>query len=175
MLSAVDGRVDAVVAAMAGGDIANMLMNTSYGRVTRSISSLLDEYELSSDELQERFARKIDTDPLALAPYVDPRDVLLVLARSDVIVPFEAQEALREALGAPEALYLPTGHRTSVFYFPLLRSRAYEFFERTFEAAQRSPGGSRDLATSAAAAGCPDRVGDGVLSPKRTAMVCGKP
>jgi hypothetical protein len=35
-------------------------------------------------------------------------------------------------MGSPEALYLPTGHRTSVVYFPKLRSSAHEFFARQF-------------------------------------------
>ena len=72
------------------------------------------------------------TDPLALAPYVDAKRVLMIMTRTDVIVPFEAQKALRARMGAPESLYLPTGHRTSVFYFPKLRTAAFEFFERRF-------------------------------------------
>jgi hypothetical protein len=63
---------------------------------------------------------------------VDAQRVLLVLTRSDAIVPFESQEELRETMGQPETLYLPTGHRPSVLYFPLLRNSAFEFFQRQF-------------------------------------------
>jgi hypothetical protein len=69
---------------------------------------------------------------LTLAPYVDAGRVLMILARTDVIVPFSSQEALRESMGAPESLYLPTGHRTSIVFFPKVRAAAYEFFARRF-------------------------------------------
>jgi hypothetical protein len=40
---------------------------------------------------------------------------------------------LRETMGSPEALYLITGHRPSVVFFPKVRSAAFQFFERRFE------------------------------------------
>jgi hypothetical protein len=111
-------------------------MNTSYRSVARRVHKMLRESGMSREVMEERIDDLIDTDPLALAPYVDAEDVLLVMTRTDLIVPFEAQQALRQSLGEPEALYLPTGHRTSVFYFPLMRSSAYDFFARQFDAVQ---------------------------------------
>jgi hypothetical protein len=35
-------------------------------------------------------------------------------------------------MGSPEAMYLLTGHRTSVVFFPKVRSAAFEFFTRRF-------------------------------------------
>jgi hypothetical protein len=35
-------------------------------------------------------------------------------------------------MGSPEALYLVTGHRPSVVFFPKLRNAAFEFFARQF-------------------------------------------
>ena len=134
MLTALDPRVDALVAAMAGGDLAEIMMSTSYRRIARTVERLLDHGGMSREGLRETMEDSIVTDPLTLAPYVDAQRVLLVLTRSDAIVPFESQEALRESMGAPETLYLPTGHRPSVVYFPLLRSSAFEFFERQFRA-----------------------------------------
>jgi dienelactone hydrolase len=135
MLAALDDRVGAVVAAMAGGDLSYMLMNTSYGRINRSVSSILSASGMTREDLAESIDDAIATEPLALAPYVDAQDVLLILTRGDLIVPFEAQQELRDRLGAPEAFYLPTGHRTSLFYFPMMRNVAYEFFERRFASA----------------------------------------
>ncbi|MBN1237887.1 MAG: hypothetical protein JXB36_05265 [Gammaproteobacteria bacterium] len=132
MLAALDERVDAVVAAMAGGDLAYLVMNTSYWSVARRVHRMLRKEDMSRDSLRQQIEDMIDTDPLALAPYVDAQDVFLVMTRTDMIVPFEAQQALRRRLGQPETLYLPTGHRTSVVYFPLLRSSSYEFFARQF-------------------------------------------
>lgn len=132
MLAALDERVDAVVAAMAGGDLPYLVLNTSYWSVARRVQKMLRRGDMSRDDLRRHIEEMIDTDPLALAPYVDAEDVLLVMTRTDLIVPFEAQQALRRRLGQPETLYLPTGHRTSVVYFPLLRSSSYEFFTRRF-------------------------------------------
>jgi pimeloyl-ACP methyl ester carboxylesterase len=132
MLTALDRRVDALFAAMAGGDLAQLMMDTRYRRVARTVDRLLVERGTSRESLLDTMEQRIATDPLALAPYVDAQRVLLVMTRNDAIVPFESQEELRESMGEPETLYLPTGHRSSVMYFPLLRSSAFEFFERQF-------------------------------------------
>ncbi len=75
---------------------------------------------------------QIKLDPLALAPYIDAERVFMILTRTDTIIPFEAQQQLRATLGSPEALYLLTGHRSSVVYFPKVRNAAFEFFARRF-------------------------------------------
>lgn len=136
VLAALDDRVDAVVVAMAGGDLPYLLVNTSYRDVARQVRRSLRETGLTRDRLKERLDELIASDPLVFAPYVDAEQVLLVMTRTDMIVPFETQERLRAELGEPETLVLPTGHRTSVFYFPLLRSSAYDFFERQFSASR---------------------------------------
>jgi hypothetical protein len=59
--------------------------------------------------------------------------------RGDLIVPFEAQQELRDTMGVPEALYLPTGHRTSFIYFPMIRNAAFEFFQRKFDGSDSDP------------------------------------
>jgi hypothetical protein len=132
MLTALDPRIDALVAAMAGGDLAYLLMNTSYRPVSRTVDGMLEATGLSRDDLEETLDSTITTDPLTLSPYVDAERVLMIMTRRDAIVPFEAQEELLSSMGSPEALYLPTGHRMSIVYFPKLRSSAREFFERHF-------------------------------------------
>ncbi|HEX5048939.1 MAG TPA: alpha/beta fold hydrolase [Gammaproteobacteria bacterium] len=132
MLTALDRRIDALVAAMAGGDLAQLMMDTRYRRVARTVDRMLDEGGTTREGLLESMEQRIAIDPLTLAPYVDAQRVLLVMTRTDAIVPFELQDELRESMGEPETLYLPTGHRSSVVYFPLLRNSAFEFFERQF-------------------------------------------
>jgi pimeloyl-ACP methyl ester carboxylesterase len=132
MLTALDDRIDALVVAMAGGDLSYVMMNTHYRPIVRTVDDLMDDQGLSRDALRASLDKSIVTDPLALAPYVDAERVLMIMTRTDAIVPFEAQEALRARMGAPETLYLPTGHRPSVLYFPKVRSSAYEFFLRQF-------------------------------------------
>jgi pimeloyl-ACP methyl ester carboxylesterase len=133
LLAALDQRIDAAVVAMAGGGLPDVVMGSKDRRVTRAVAEVLEQTGLDRQGLEMQLEQAIVTDPLRLAPYVDARDVLMVLTKGDSVVPFESQEALRATMGGPEALYLPTGHRTSVVYFPHLRSSAYEFFARKFE------------------------------------------
>ena len=86
----------------------------------------------SREALGAKLDAEINLDPLALAPYVDAERVLMIITRTDAIIPFEAQQQLRTGLGSPETLYLATGHRTSVVFFPKVRNAAYEFFARHF-------------------------------------------
>jgi len=142
MLMALDDRVDALVAAMAGGDLASLMMSTSYRRIVRRTNDMLADSGMSREGLQETIAKEITTDPLALAPYVDAQRVLMIMTRTDAIVPFDAQQALRASMGAPETLYLPTGHRPSIVFFPKVRSSAFEFFSRQFAASRIAVAGN---------------------------------
>jgi len=132
MLTALDRRVNSLVIAMAGGDLSYLLTNTSYRRVSRTIDDMADSLGTSRAALGAKLDAAIKLDPLALAPYIDAERVFMILTRTDTIIPFEAQQQLRATLGSPEALYLLTGHRSSVVYFPKVRNAAFEFFARRF-------------------------------------------
>lgn len=132
MLTALDRRVNSLVVAMAGGDLSYLLTNTNYRRVVRMIHDMATQLGTSRAALGAKLAAEIKLDPLAVAPYIDAERVFMVLTRTDAIIPFEAQEQLRETMGSPESMYLLTGHRTSVVYFPKVRTAAYEFFARRF-------------------------------------------
>lgn len=132
MLTALDQRVNALVVAMAGGDLSYLLANTNYRRVVRTIDELAASQGTSRAALGAKLDAEIKLDPLALAPYVDAERVLMIITRTDAIIPFEAQQQLRASMGSPDTLYLVTGHRTSVLLFPKVRSAAFEFFERQF-------------------------------------------
>lgn len=136
MLAALDDRVTAVVAAMAGGDLTYVVRNTSYRTINRRVEHVLSESGLTPEAFWREMDQNITTEPAMLAPYVNAEDALLVLTRGDWIVPFEAQEDLLRSMGHPESMILPTGHRTSVVYFPLLRNTAHDFFLRRFTAGQ---------------------------------------
>ena len=132
MLTALDRRVNSLVVAMAGGDLSYLLANTSYRRVVRTIDDMAADLGTSRAAVVAKLDAAIKLDPLAVAPYIDAERVFMVLARTDSIIPFEAQEQLRETMGSPEAMYLFTGHRTSFVYFPKVRTAAFEFFTRRF-------------------------------------------
>jgi dienelactone hydrolase len=132
MLTALDQRVNSLFIAMAGGDLPYLLANTNYRRVVRTIDGMAAELGTSREALGAKLGAAIKLDPLTVAPYIDAERVFMVLTRTDAIIPFQAQEELRETMGSPEAMYLLTGHRTSIVYFPKVRTAAYEFFARRF-------------------------------------------
>jgi dienelactone hydrolase len=132
MLTALDRRVNSLVVAMAGGDLSYLLANTNYRRVVRTIDDMAADLGTSRAALGAKLDAAMKLDPLAVAPYIDAERVFMVLTRTDAIIPFEAQELLRETMGSPESMYLMTGHRTSVVYFPKVRTAAFEFFARRF-------------------------------------------
>jgi dienelactone hydrolase len=132
MLTAFDPRVHSLVIAMAGGDLSYLLANTNYRPVARTIDDMAADLGTSREALGAELDAAIKLDPLAVAPYIDAERVFMVLTRTDAIIPFEAQQQLRATMGSPEALYLLTGHRTSVVFFPKVRTAAYEFFVRRF-------------------------------------------
>jgi dienelactone hydrolase len=132
MLTALDRRVNSLVIAMAGGDLEYLLANTNYRRVVRTIDDMAASLGTSREALGAKLDAEIRLDPLALAPYVDAERVLMVITRTDAIIPFEAQQQLRAEIGSPETLYLTTGHRTSIVFFPKVRNAAFEFFARRF-------------------------------------------
>jgi dienelactone hydrolase len=132
MLAALDRRVNSLVIAMAGGDLSYVLANTNHRRIARTIDDMAEDLGTSREAVGAKLGAAIKLDPLALAPYVDAERVFMVLTRTDAIIPFEAQEELRATMGSPEALYLVTGHRPSIVFFPKVRNAAFEFFERRF-------------------------------------------
>ncbi len=132
ILSALDPRVDAVVAGMAGGALPYLFVNTSYRSVARQVSRDIHRKGLSRAQLSTSLAAQVQTDPMRFAPYLDAHKLFMIMTHSDWIIPFEAQQALRRRLGHPQAVVLPTGHRPSVVFFPLIRREAYEFFARRF-------------------------------------------
>jgi hypothetical protein len=66
---------------------------------------------------------------------VDPKKVLLVLALFDTVVPTEKGMLLKEKMGQPETIVLPTGHYTAALSIPYIKGQAFTFFEKRFGAA----------------------------------------
>jgi len=129
-LSALDPRVRASVLALAAGDLPYVLAHSQERRVAKAVGQLRQDRDLSPEQVEAFLAATLQTDPLDLAPHVDPASLLLIMARFDDVLAYSRQRALRRALGEPEAVVLPTGHVTAALYLPYLRYRALAFFRR---------------------------------------------
>lgn len=128
-LAAVDSRVRAAVVLLAGGDLGQVLATSDEPRVVRWREARLARAGGDADALAARVRAAVTSDPLALAPHVDARRLLLGLTRLDHDVPYASQLRLCEALGRPERFTLPTGHASAALALPYLVSRATGFLE----------------------------------------------
>jgi hypothetical protein len=126
----VDERIDTAVLALAGGDLPYLFSYSNEGVISRGRREALREHGLTQDELYEEIRGEFVHDPLRYAPYVDARRTLLILARFDAAVPHHCGRALREAMGEPETIVLPTGHYGAILYVPFLQDRALAFLRR---------------------------------------------
>ena len=135
-LAAADERVRAVAPALVAGDLPFVLSRSEEHRIRDAVTDTRDKLGLDEAEMQEFLASKIETDPLDLAPYMNAERVLMVLARHDKSVPYEKQLELREAMGNPAAITLPTGHNTAALYIFYLRKRVLRFFDQKLGTSQ---------------------------------------
>ena len=144
-VAAVDDRVRAVVPALAAADLPYVFVHSKERRVRRSMKTAMQQLDKDRDEMLTYLIEHLETDTLSIAPHMDAVNVLMVMARFDWAVPYQKQLELREALGNPEAITLPTGHITAAFYIPYLRKKALNFFDRRLTLPTEEPG-SRILA-----------------------------
>ncbi len=131
-LAAFDDRVGAVVPALAGGELAEVLVASEERRIREAVEGVKLELDLDDAQLLGYLREKIKTDTLVVAEHVHADRALMVMAEHDDAVPYERQVALRRAMGEPEAIMLPTGHVGAAAYLLYLRSKALEFFDRKF-------------------------------------------
>ena len=131
MTAAVEPRVKALVAGLAGGSIADILCHTHDSILTRPRARYLAKQGVTLEALHRRLTDGIRTDPLRLAPYVDGHRVLTIMARLDRTIPRAERLALWRALGQPETLLLPLGHYSSIALVPYVATHALRFYRRT--------------------------------------------
>jgi pimeloyl-ACP methyl ester carboxylesterase len=129
-LTAADERVAASALALVAGDLPFVLTNSSEGRIIDAAEGAMETLQTDREGLRRYLEEHIESDPLSLARFVDPERVLLVLAKFDDAVHYEKQLELRDAMGNPEAITLPTGHVSTAAYLFYLRSRVLDFFNR---------------------------------------------
>ena len=87
---------------------------------------------LTLDELYNRLRKMITCDPMEYAEYINARNVLMILARFDRIVPFNKGKELRDKIGKPETIYLLSGHYTAYPYIFYIKRESLQFFRKKF-------------------------------------------
>ena len=129
-LAAIDRRVSVVSPALVGGGLPYILVTSNERRIVEATESVKTRLSMDNEQLEEYLTEKIETDTLTVAPHINAERVLMVLTKRDKTVPYDSQLRLRDAMGYPEAVTLPTGHVTAAAYLFFVRSRVLEFFDR---------------------------------------------
>jgi hypothetical protein len=139
MLAPLESRIGAAIIGLAGGDIPYILAYSTEPGLARKREEFLKERGLTPEDAERELRKLITRDPLIYAPYVDPEKVLLVLARYDTVVPIAKGLELKEKMGNPETIMLPSGHYTAVLSIPYIKSQSFEFFKKRFAEVSHKP------------------------------------
>jgi dienelactone hydrolase len=124
VLAPVEPRIHSAVIAMAGGDLASVIMTSDEGRVTDYRNARLAKEKITPDALETELRAALVSDPALLGKYVDTSRFLMFVTRRDTTVPTRNQLILREQLGRPRTFDLPTGHYSAMAYVPFIRSES---------------------------------------------------
>jgi hypothetical protein len=133
LLTPIDSRVKAAVFGLAAGDLPFVVSHSTEKKIAMQRGQYVRENQMTLEQFQRQLQQAITYDPNLLAPYVDPQNVLMVLAVCDTVVPFRKGWELRTKLGKPETVLLPTGHYTALLCLPYVKYRCLHFFRRKLE------------------------------------------
>lgn len=130
MAVAVDSRFKAGILMLVGGDLPYILTHSRERRIREKRSAFMAAGNLTLEDFNSRMRETVTLDPLILAPYTDARNILLILAMFDQVVPISTGRALKAQMGNPETVYLFSGHYTAALYLSWARRASLEFFNR---------------------------------------------
>lgn len=132
MLAGADPRLCAHVWWLAGGPLAHVMAHTVEREYRDYRRAALRASGRRLGTLRDDLGGMLRTCPLGLARHVEPRQVLLVLARFDRSVPYRFGLRLWQELGRPERILVPLGHYGTFLLLPWLAQVSLEHFRRQF-------------------------------------------
>jgi dienelactone hydrolase len=124
VLAPIEPRIHSAVIALAGGDLASVVMESDESRVRAYRDARMRIEPLTAGALEDGLRSQLISDPIHLARFADPSRFLCFVARWDATVPTRSQVALRAALGKPRTFDLPSGHYTAMAYTPFIRAQS---------------------------------------------------
>ena len=156
MTAGVDPRLSANVFALGGSDLPKIFHDSDVGGIRKYQRRAAAKLGLTKDQLEAWFEDQIKTDPKNLAKYIDSNGTMLILAAFDSSVPISQGLKLRQQMGRPKTVILPSGHVTALLFtqfvplllpersialFPLdyVESESISFFNETFDKPEKTP------------------------------------
>ncbi len=132
MLAGADPRLRAHLWMLAGGPLSDVMAHTVEAEYRDYRTEAMRVSGRRIADIRDTLRAELRTDPIRLAPHVDPDAVLMVLARFDRSVPYRYGLALWRALGRPERVLVPFGHYTTFLLLPWLERLAANHFSEAF-------------------------------------------
>lgn len=129
-LAGTDPRMKAHVIAMAGGNLAHVIVNCPENPIRPQVEYLIKEKGWSKETLQSTLHEGLRTDTLTFARAVDAEKVLMFISVFDQVINRKLQRNLWKAMGEPEAVFFPFGHYTSFIVMPYIAYRSLKFFRK---------------------------------------------
>lgn len=133
VLTPIEPRIHSSVICMAGGDLGAVISVSSEKPLVKYRKIRMEKEGKDLATLKEELRQAIDSDPLYLARYCSPDRFFMFISIYDSVVPTPFQIRLRNALGKPETVLIPTGHYTAILFLPLLRKMTIDYFKKRFE------------------------------------------
>ncbi len=138
-LLAVEPRLQSGVVALAGADVPGIIRRSDEGRLVDWREAKAAELGIGEGAVEAMLRAALSSDPGHLAPYVDPRRVMLVTTRWDDVVPPDHQVLLWDRLGRPLRYDLPAGHYSGIIFLPWVMEQAVDWLRQRFEARPGEP------------------------------------
>jgi len=133
IVAAVEPRIKAHVIAMAGGPLADILVDSKDGGVRKYVDRAAQKEGYDTpDKLRALLREIVVSDTLDFAPYVNPDDVQFVISLFDQVVHGRYSRNLWRAMGEPSVIYTPLGHYSTVLAIPYLKVKGLRFYKRKF-------------------------------------------
>lgn len=130
VLAAQEPTVDGVAICLSGGDIGGLIPVSSERRVQSWRRWRHEQDGVGDDHVLWELNEYLRHEPLRFAPAIETRDVLLVEAAFDTVVPTRHQDLLWEALGRPARFTVPLGHYTAALAIDPILSAVADHFRR---------------------------------------------
>lgn len=128
-VAAVEPRLTRYVFCLPASHLAHVVMTTKDRSIAKKRDEYLARYRLTPEEAEASLRETLRSEPLHLAPAIDPRRSLAVVALWDRVIGWRNSLAIWRALGRPPTIWLPTGHYTSLLALPYVKCKVLGFFD----------------------------------------------
>ncbi len=129
-LIGVDERIKAGISLLAGGNLPEIISNSTEPGIKREREKIKKKLKISDEEFKEALRGKIPLDPANLAKYIDSKKMMLFIAGNDSTVPYKNGIELAERLPKAKVEHLNgLTHYSAIIAMPIIKRKSLKFLE----------------------------------------------